>query len=114
MIETFLLAIHVLGRLAVAALMTFKVVYFRNALNPGERLGMGLMGGCSLMTIPVILDTAGRHQGTPFDVWSPTGVTYGIVIFFAARMRRIIKHARANDLARSDAARWLADRGKHP
>jgi hypothetical protein len=39
-------------------------------------------------------------------------VTWGIVIFFTARMRRIMKHAHANDLAKSEAARWLADRGK--
>lgn len=112
MIETAFLVVHVLGRLAVAGLMTFKVMYFRSALNFWERLGMGLMAGCSVMTIPVILDTAGKHQGTPFDVWSPTGVTWGIVIFFTARMRRIMKHAHANDLAKSEAARWLADRGK--
>jgi hypothetical protein len=110
MIETLFLAVHVLGRLGVAGLMTFKVMYFRDALNPGERFGMGLMGGCSLMTIPVILDTAGTHHGTPFDVWSPTGVTWGIVIFFISRLRRIMRHAKANDLARTEAAAWLANR----
>ena len=109
-VEAVVLAIHIVSRMLVAVAMTVGLHCFRSSLNAYERLGMGMMGGGALMTVPIIADLNGT--GTPFDIWSPSIMSVGILVFFGARCVRIIRHARANDLARSEAAAYLANRGK--
>jgi len=109
-VEAWVFLIHVMLRGLVALAMVIGLHFFREALNYWERLGMGMIAGGALMTLPIIIDLS--KDGTPFDKWSPSIMSLGILIFFGARMVRIVRHAKNNDLARREAAAYLADRGK--
>lgn len=61
-----------LVRLAIAGLVTFKLVWRFHRLGCLERMGLALFGGSSLLTVAPIL----LRQDTPYDDW--TGLTFGL------------------------------------
>lgn len=97
------------------ALTVFAVHYldrYFDVLNRVERMGLGLMGGSTFLTIPVVLDTYFGNRGTPFDLWASTIQTLGFVLYLYGRETRLNIHAKANDEQNAVARRYLADRGK--
>lgn len=90
--------VNSLLRAAVTVLLVCKLVNFYDLFKVSERLGMGLIAGSSLMTIPTIwADTPGYGA---FDGWSTTIMTFGVLLYFAGRMMRHLDHKRRNDQMR--------------
>lgn len=80
--------INSIGRVMLTLVIVIKVTRFGETLNKVERAGLGIMGGGSLLTVPVIWDMA--HS--PFLDWSTTLITYGAFMFIAGRTYRDYKH----------------------
>lgn len=95
------------GRLALTMLVVYKLTQFREMANVIERLGLGLLGGCSFLTIAVIWERDG-----PFEGWASTMMTLGAIMLLAGRTYRDMKHDRANHVGRNEAERYLKARGK--
>lgn len=83
---------NVAGRLILTMLVVYKLSLFRDHMILAERIGLGLMGGGSFLTIPIIID----REGNPFNGWAITLLTFGAVIFIAGRTWRDYRHAAAN------------------
>lgn len=83
---------NVVGRLILTMLVVYKLSLFRDHMIFAERIGLGLMGGGSFLTIPIIID----RDGNPFNGWAITLLTFGAVIFIAGRTWRDRRHAKAN------------------
>lgn len=73
-------------RIALAILLSFKLYHYYDRFNLAERVGMGIMGGTTFLTIAPVLDTG--HAGTPFDGWAGTLFTAGALCYFMGRMSR--------------------------
>lgn len=97
-------------RLAVTAILVFKLFCFRDTFNQLERAGMSIAAGTSFLTIPVIFDL--NKTGTPMDGWAGTAFTFGVLIYFIGRMTRLRAHAAANDEMNRQAREHLTERGK--
>jgi hypothetical protein len=95
-------------RVTLTALLAFKLIYFGDMLNRIERLGMGMMGGASFLTVALIIDV--HKEGTPFDGWATTLLTLGAIIYFGGRLSRHRRHRRANAIAIEDARRHFERR----
>lgn len=96
-------------RLALVFVVVYKLYEFRQLANRAEQLGLGLMGGGGLMTVPGIWEGA----RSPFDGYSVTILTFGILLFIMGRTWRDYRHARANkQLINMAWAQQLANRGK--
>jgi hypothetical protein len=101
----FWIIINTLLSLVLSAMLIHKLVNWRDNFIPLERIGMGLMAGSVLMTIPVIW----THGPTPFDTWTTTVLRLGAVLYFAGRLSRHMRHFRNNATMASQArARQLA------
>lgn len=81
------------------------LVQYHDALNRVERGGLGLVGGSSFLTIPVVIDI--NRSGTPFDLWASCLMSLGCVMFILGRGMRLRKHASANDVMRERAKHYL-------
>lgn len=97
-----------LGRLLLTLIVVVKVTRFGTTLNAVERIGMGFMGGGSLLTINVIWE----RQASPFSDWSTTLITYGAVLFLCGRTWRDWRHEHRNIRAIEQARLHLKSRGK--
>lgn len=95
-----------IGRALLTILAVYKLAQFREMMIPMERLGLGMMGGGSFLTIAVIWE----RQRSPFDGWSVTVLTAGAVLFLAGRTWRDRKHQRANDAMAAMRGRWKEQR----
>jgi len=95
-------------RTMLTVMMALCVVWFSDWLTKLERLGMGVMGGCGLLTVPVIYTT---FQGTtsPYDGWASLLFTLGAVLFFMGWMQRKRAHMRNNAMTVKEA---IADRAR--
>lgn len=87
-------------RLAVTIILTIKLARYADMLIKLERLGIGIMGGTSFLTVPVIVNGG---SGTPFDGWASTLFTLGALIYFSGRMSRHARH-RVNNARMKQAA----------
>lgn len=97
--------LNVLGRLLLTALVVYKLAQFRDHMIGMERVGLGMMGGGSFLTIPIILD----RYNNPFNGWATSLLTIGAVIFLAGRTWRDRRHAKANEaMIRQYEARMAA------
>lgn len=96
------------GRLLLTFAAIFLVTHLRHLLNLAERLGLGMIGGGSFLTIAVIWE----RQQSPFDGWSVTILTYGALVFFGGFGWRKLRHDRANQEAARAAAQYLRARGR--
>ena len=99
---------NVAGRVVVTAIVVFKLTQFREMTNFCERIGLGMMGAGSFLTIPVIM----FKNDNPFEGWSVSLLTYGVILFLAGRTWRDHKHARANKQMVRQGLVWKAQRGK--
>jgi predicted permease len=107
---TALLLFSAIARLFSSILLGWALTRVGHMLNKAERVGMGLMGGCGLMTTAVILDN--NSEGTPFDVWAAVGFTLGLIFFFLGFVSRKLRHDKANDQQSEIAREHLRARGK--
>ena len=89
---TFWDAMNFVARLAIVVIAVVKVWRFYDSYNRAERLGLGVLAGCALMTIPVVLQGA----GSPFAEWASAFFAVGVLIYLAGRLYRTIEHDRAN------------------
>jgi uncharacterized membrane protein YgdD (TMEM256/DUF423 family) len=105
-----LLIIAAMFRFLVTVLMCYFVHRFRNKMNWIQRLGLGLIAGSALLTVPVIIDN-GRN-GTPFDVWSGIFLSVGILVFAWGCMVRLYGHEWNNAAANRAAERHLREHGR--
>ncbi len=99
---------NVLGRLMLTVLTIYKLSQFRDHMITLERIGLGMMGGGSFLTIPIIID----QHNNPFNGWATSLLTVGAVIFIAGRTWRDRRHAKANEALIAQARDWAAHRGK--
>lgn len=84
--------LNIVCRIGVAAIVIVKLVCFYDHYKREERLGLGIAGGCALMTVPAVVE----GPASPFGEWSTALFALGVMIYFAGRLRRQIHHARAN------------------
>ena len=84
--------VNSLARLALAAILVWKLVRFPGLFNALERHGQGLMAGTSILTITVIWD----GTRSPFDGWANALFSIGALIYFSGRATRHWRHEAAN------------------
>jgi len=83
---------NVIGRLMLTVIVIYKLSQFRDQMIALERIGLGVMGAGSFLTIPIIID----RNGNPFNGWAVTLLTFGALVFITGRVIRDRKHERAN------------------
>ncbi len=93
-LEWIILSISIGARFLLTGLIVYGLREYRDGLEWGERLGMGMIGGSAFLTIPVVLDLG--KNGTPFDVWAGTVLVLGCLIFIRSRQIRLARHSKAN------------------
>lgn len=89
-------------RLALTALVIYKLAQFRYTMNVWERFGLGLMGGGSFLTIGIIVE----GPRSPFDGWAVTVLSLGMVMWLGGRTWRDMKHQKANRQQLEYAKEW--------
>lgn len=99
---------NVFGRLLLTAIVIYKLSQFRDQMIALERIGLGIMGAGSFLTIPIIID----RNGNPFNGWAVSLLTFGAIIFISGRVLRDRKHDRANQQQIHAAREHLKARGK--
>jgi uncharacterized membrane protein (DUF441 family) len=97
-------------RLAVAAILVYKLLFYRDTFNHLERAGLAFGSGTALLTIPVIFDI--NKVGTPMDGWAGTAFTFAMLLYFLGRLSRIRAHAQRNEEMNERAREHLKERGK--
>lgn len=80
------------ARIAIAAILIWKLLRFGALFNAWERYGMGIAGGCSLLTITVIWD----GERSPYDGWATSAFSIGVLLYFVGRASRHWRHERNN------------------
>lgn len=95
-------------RLILTGLVIYKLSQFREMANMAERLGLGMMGGGSFLTIGVIIE----GHDSPYDGWAAGVLTLGMVLLIGGRTYRDMKHQRANDQMVEQAREWQRGRGR--
>lgn len=95
--------INALLRLTLTALVIYKLAQFRDTANLAERVGLGMMGGGSFLTIGIILE----GPQSPFDGWAVTVLTGGMVLLIAGRTWRDLRHARNNHRQLIASQAWM-------
>lgn len=100
--------INSLLRLALTGLVIYKLSQFREMANMAERLGLGMMGGGSFLTIGVIIE----GHDSPYDGWAATVLTIGMVLLIGGRTWRDMKHQRANSQMIERAKEWQRGRSR--
>lgn len=98
--------INASGRIILTALVIYKVTTFRDQANSAERMGLGLMGSGSFLTVPIIL----YKNQNPFEGWAVALLTIGAILLLGGRTWRDHKHKRANDIQARWAKEWGRDR----
>lgn len=81
-----------LARVAIAAILLWKLIRFPGLFNPLERYGMSIAAGTSLLTITVIW----KLERSPFDGWANTVFSFAILLYFTGRMSRHWRHEANN------------------
>ncbi len=100
--------LNVAGRLLLTLLVIYKLSLFREHMICVERVGLGMMGGGSFLTVPIIID----RYNNPFNGWATTLLTVGALVFIAGRTWRDRRHAAANQEQVIAAHDHLVKRGK--
>lgn len=110
--DLFCIGGNMLSRLILTVLSAGILHYYHDRLIASQRIGLGLLGGLSFLTIPVVLDAYTVNAGTPFDAWAGFGASVGMTLFLWGSFVRIRSHARANDQQIHQARQHLKARGK--
>lgn len=103
---------NMFARICLTVLSAGILHYYHERLIASQRIGLGLLGGLSFLTVPVVLDAYTVNQGTPFDAWASFGASVGMTMFLWGSFVRIRKHARANEQQIHAARDHLKARGK--
>lgn len=101
--------INTIGRLLLTFIVVYKLTQFRELMISMERLGLGMMGGGSFLTVAVIWE----RERSPFDGWAVSILTIGAVVFLAGRTWRDRRHQRANDAQVMGMRAELRARGRN-
>jgi hypothetical protein len=83
--------INLLARLGVVLIVVIKLTRFYDAYHFDERVGLGVVGGCALMSTFTLLERNG-----PFASWPTAMFAVGVLLYFVGRLRRQLHHYRAN------------------
>ena len=102
---------NMVARLALTVFAVGILHYYHDRLNITQRLGLGLMGGMSFLTLPVVYDMYVTKEGTPFDVWVGFLSTVGMLLFMYGTFIRVRRHSIANAQQILQSQRYLRDRG---
>ena len=81
-----------LARLAIAAILIWKLVRFPTLFTAWERYGMAVAAGTSVLTITVIWD----GQRSPADGWATSRFSLGVLLYFIGRTTRHWRHEANN------------------
>lgn len=84
--------LNVLCRLGVVLIVIVKLWRFYDHYKPEERFGLGVLGGCALMTIGVLME----GPTSPFSEWAGALFAFGVLIYLGGRVRRQVRHDAAN------------------
>lgn len=100
--------VNSIGRLLLTVVVIILITRLRHLLNTLERVGLGFAGAGSFLTIPVIW----QIQGSPFEGWATTLLTYGALMAWVGFGWRKLRHGQRNAQAIADATARLKSRGK--
>lgn len=89
-------------RLMLTAIVIYKLTQFERMMIPLERIGLGMMGGGSFLTLSVIWE----GQASPFDGWAVSILNVGAMLFLGGRTWRDRRHQKANDAMAQMAGKW--------
>ncbi|HEX8554297.1 MAG TPA: hypothetical protein VF695_06285 [Sphingomonas sp.] len=78
--------------IGIAFMAAYKLIFFQEMFRVWERIGLGLIAGCSLMSVPPALVEA----ATPFDEWAASGLRVGLALYLGGKVWRLRVHARRN------------------
>ncbi|MDF2603028.1 hypothetical protein [Sphingomonas sp.] len=92
--------------LLVCGLATYKLLAHFDDFKPIERVGLGIMAGSVLLTLPPLV----VEGGTPFDDWSPAALRLGIALYLAGKVERLLRHARNNRRQLKFSQTWMKGR----
>ena len=81
-----------LARIALAAILVWKLVRFPHLFNAWERYGMSIAAGTSALTVTVLWDGV----RSPFDGWASSVFTFAMLLYFIGRMTRHWRHEANN------------------
>jgi hypothetical protein len=81
-----------LARIGIAIIIVWKLYRFNALFNVWERYGMGMAGGCSILTISVIW----QGERSVYDGWATSTFSVGVFLYFIGRMSRHWRHERNN------------------
>lgn len=84
--------LNVFFRLCILGVVVIKLWRFYDLYNREERLGLGVMGGCVMMTIPAIL----QGPSSPFSEWAATLFAFGVLCYLLGRLKRTLVHIQRN------------------
>lgn len=98
--------LNVLFRAFIVLVVMVKLTGFWNTYRLGQRIGLGLIGGCALMTIPVILE----GPTSPFAEWAGAVFSFGVLAYAGGGLLRNVKHSRANEAQKAVARAHLGGR----
>src|SRR6478609_11408597 len=85
-------ALNLICRLGISAVCVAKLWLYFGAYKPSERIGIGIAGGCSLMSVGVLFE----GSQSPFAEWATALFAFGILLYITGRLERQIRHERAN------------------
>lgn len=97
---------NIVFRACIVLVVVVKLAGFWNTYRLGQRIGLGLIGGCALMTIPVILD----GPASPFAEWAGAVFSFGVLAYAGGGLLRNLKHSRANQQQIAHAKAHLGGR----
>lgn len=96
--------LNIIASLIVAGIIAYKLTARVDKFTVVERLGMGMIGAGSILTIGPLMSV----EPTPFEDWSATLLRIGCAVYFYGRMTR---HHYNNAAARRQARTYLNHRG---
>lgn len=96
------------GRLLLTCVSVVLITKYRHMTIAVERVGLAMAGSGSFLTVGIIWE----RNGSPFEGWSITLLTYGMVLFLSGAAYRKWRHDRANAEMAAMAGRWKEDRSR--
>ena len=79
-------------RFGVALVVVIKLTRFYDHYRIGERIGLGIAGGCALLSMGVVM----QGDTSPFRDWANASFALGVLIYFCGRLHRQLRHDAAN------------------
>lgn len=83
--------VSLIARALIVAAVLLKLLLFYDHYHVDERAGLGVVGGCALMSCFTLLE-----PDSPFNSWSTALFAFGVAVYFLGRLRRQLHHYRAN------------------